>query len=447
MTPRPPIFISAVSKELKSARQLVANTLIFLGYQPVWQDIFGTESGDLRGLLRKQIDQCKGVVQLVGQSCGAEPSTPDEEFGRVSYTQYEALYARQRGKKIWYLLLDENFAADPHESEPDEKRGLQTAYRERVQADMHLYHPLNNHEALENRILKLRDELARLRRGVKQWAIAVAVLLVLSVGLGVGLLQRQQRTEQAVTAINEKMDKVLRQGVIKYADVETQMRLEHPNDLEERTYVELAKQLGVDWKVLRETLPGFAEQLKHAPNATTYERANAAFIGKAYAEAERLALKVVDEAQKASPPLIGDAAKAFNLAVVAHVLLTLNAFEKRDIDQFVGCFADHVDYQGFGDKDRAFIRKDIEDGFKILSFTFKLTGPINAPISVYDTDQPDVKRAVFNYDFVQNFKTSTQSRPATQSGSSTTVWLIQRQGSLLQIISTAVQIHSSSLRW
>ena len=52
MSPRPLIFISAVSKELKSARLLVSNTLQFLGYEPVWQDIFGTEQGDLREMLR-----------------------------------------------------------------------------------------------------------------------------------------------------------------------------------------------------------------------------------------------------------------------------------------------------------------------------------------------------------------------------------------------------------
>ena len=59
MTPRPLIFISAVSRELRNARQLVANTLTFLGYQPIWQNIFGTESGDLRQILRQEIDQCK----------------------------------------------------------------------------------------------------------------------------------------------------------------------------------------------------------------------------------------------------------------------------------------------------------------------------------------------------------------------------------------------------
>jgi hypothetical protein len=70
VTPRPLIFISAVSRELHNARQLFANTLTFLGYQPVWQDIFGTEGGDLRrGFARKSIT-AKVFLQLVGQYCG-----------------------------------------------------------------------------------------------------------------------------------------------------------------------------------------------------------------------------------------------------------------------------------------------------------------------------------------------------------------------------------------
>jgi hypothetical protein len=41
--------------------------------------------------------------KLVGNCYGAEPPVSDEQFGRVSYTQYEALYAKSKGKKIWYL--------------------------------------------------------------------------------------------------------------------------------------------------------------------------------------------------------------------------------------------------------------------------------------------------------------------------------------------------------
>src|SRR3984893_60579 len=149
MSPRPVIFISAVSKELRSARQLVANTLTFLGYEPEWQDFFGTEEGDLRAMLRRRIDSCKAVVQLVGQCYGTEPPSVDEEFGRVSYTQYEALYAGSTKKKVWYLFLDESFPTDPHDQEAEERRKLQDDYRARLKADSHLYHPLGSREGLE----------------------------------------------------------------------------------------------------------------------------------------------------------------------------------------------------------------------------------------------------------------------------------------------------------
>ena len=198
MASLPLIFISAVSRELRSGRQLAANTLTFLGYQPIWQDVFGTETGDLRGMLRQQIDQCKGVLQIVGNCYGAEPPQPDPEFGRVSYTQYEALYARKRGKKVWYLFIDETFPVDPCEAEPAELRALQAAYRQRLQSDAHLFHPLTSREGLEASVLKLRDDLVRLRRGVKRWAAGVAIMLALSVGLGVWLLYNQRESTKRI---------------------------------------------------------------------------------------------------------------------------------------------------------------------------------------------------------------------------------------------------------
>ena len=196
-----------MSKELRSARQLVANTLTFLGYEPVWQDIFGTEGGDLRQMLRQQIDQCKGVVQLVGQRYGAEPPAPDEEFGRVSYTQFEALYGRKRGKKVWYLFMDESFPIDPHEPEPDELRQLQAAYRNTLKADTHLFHPLASREALEAGVLKLRDDLTQLRRGAKRWAVGVAALLGLIAVLVLWLVHSQSQARRAVTGMSAQMAK------------------------------------------------------------------------------------------------------------------------------------------------------------------------------------------------------------------------------------------------
>jgi len=301
VTPRPLIFVSAVSRELRSARQLVANTLTFLGYQPVWQDIFGTEGGDLRGLLRQQIDQCKGVVQLVGQCYGAEPPGPDEEFGRVSYTQYEALYARKQDKKVWYLFIDKSFPIDAHEPEPSELRELQHTYRERLQADTHVYHSLTTTEGLEASVLKLRDDLTRLRRGVKQWALGITALLLLIVGLVSWQLRGQAEMKAEIAK--------LREGIMQYPRAEALVRGSRTTTdppMQEQIYADLGKQLGVDPKLLREKLPQLASQLKSAPNASSYERANAAYVAKDYADAEKLALLAADETRKSEP---GDSRK------------------------------------------------------------------------------------------------------------------------------------------
>src|SRR5579863_6792718 len=234
MSPRPAIFISAVSCELRSARQLVANTLTFLGYDSDWQEIFGTEAGDLRSMLRRHIDSCKGLVQLVGECYGAEPPTTDDQFGRVSYTQYEALYASSRGKRVWYLFLDESFPTDSHETEVAEKRELQKVYRDRLKADAHLYHSLSTKEGLENSVLKLRDDLTRLRRGVKRWAASVAILLLASVGLSLWLLesqhqanQQQEQANQRLDALQARLDK-LQEGVNSFAEVQSKVSREQP---------------------------------------------------------------------------------------------------------------------------------------------------------------------------------------------------------------------------
>jgi hypothetical protein len=208
MSPRPTIFISAVSKELRSARQLVSNTLTFLGYEPIWQDIFGTETGDLRQMLRDKIDQSKGVVQLVGQCYGAEPSTPDPDFGRVSYTQYEALYARKKGTKVWYLFMDEDFPIDPHEPEPEELRQLQAAYRGVLKADSHLFHPLKTREALEAGVLKLRDDLTQLRKGARRWAWGIAALLVFVALLVIWLLLGQSKVSTKIDKSQGTLEKI-----------------------------------------------------------------------------------------------------------------------------------------------------------------------------------------------------------------------------------------------
>ena len=159
-------------------------------------------------MLRDKIDQSKGVVQLVGQCYGAEPASPDPDFGRVSYTQYEALYARKKGIKVWYLFMDEDFPIDPHEPEPQEQRQLQAAYRGVLKADSHLFHPLKTREALEAGVLKLRDDLTQLRKGARRWAWGIAALLVFVALLVIWLVFGQSKVSSKIDKSQATLEKI-----------------------------------------------------------------------------------------------------------------------------------------------------------------------------------------------------------------------------------------------
>ena len=148
------------------------------------------------------------------------------------------------------FFLIRTFTADPHDAEPEELRALQTAYRQGVGKGDQLYHPVGSSDALEAKVLELRDELAACADG-KQWAFGVIALLILIVAL-VGWLW---------VTLNAKMDRLLAQGVVQYPSAEAKAREaqpgQKPEQIEERAYAELARNLGVDARTLREKLPAF----------------------------------------------------------------------------------------------------------------------------------------------------------------------------------------------
>jgi uncharacterized caspase-like protein len=187
----PQIFISAVSSEFGSIRTIVALVLTRLGFKPVAQETLGTEPGDLRQVLREKIDRCEGLIHLVGHGFGMEPPA-ETEFGRVSYTQYEFLYARSKGKKTWLILVDEDCARDTPIAELDlpdepravnpqdyqiERRALQDAYREARQSDGHLYYSVSSVDQIQINLNELRDELDALRKEQRDWQASVSAKL------------------------------------------------------------------------------------------------------------------------------------------------------------------------------------------------------------------------------------------------------------------------------
>ena len=292
---KPRIFISSVTSEFGTSRQLVANVLSRLGYDPVWQDIFGTESGDLRQVLREKIDDCDGLIQLVGRGYGAEPPTVDAEFGRVSYTQFEFLYARARGKKTWLIFADEGCTRDrpldeldlpKDEGEPEsvssrtvreltlpgspraiqaERRALQEAWQQRWKRESHLFHGVASDIDLELRVERLRDEFAELRREFRWWQQSVtrnltivAALALVSVGVGMYVArQQQQLPDEVATKTGKQVDQAQKKTV-----AELQKLYENPDVLtgtlkshiRKRAAEEIqkARQAKADWRKIDE---------------------------------------------------------------------------------------------------------------------------------------------------------------------------------------------------
>jgi Domain of unknown function (DUF4062) len=200
---QPSVFISCVSPEFRQTRSRIAAILTRLGFTPVIQEIFGTEPGDLRQVLRDKIDACEGLIQIVGQGYGAEPPTVDAEYGRVSYTQFEFLYARSQKKKTWLLFAGDSCTRDtlaerldlpnsPASSDPAgyqaERRALQRSYCDQRRNDGHLYYDATSDMDLDLKVERLRDELAKLRRAFNLWqnkvlrAFAVVFVLLVLIG-------------------------------------------------------------------------------------------------------------------------------------------------------------------------------------------------------------------------------------------------------------------------
>jgi tetratricopeptide (TPR) repeat protein len=216
MVTRPVVFVSATS-DLQSARKLVGDVLYSMGYEPHWQDIQPTDGGEMLAVLRGWIEPSALVIQLVGRRYGAEPPAPTAEFGRVSYTQFEALYAEKAGKKVIYHFMEPGFPTDEAPAEAEELTQLQAKYRDGLVAANKLRHGnIANPADLELSVRRLRDELAAMRaqgeRRFRRIATLVAAALAgvaVATGLVLWNLHLQRKThEHVVTSSTQTADEL-----------------------------------------------------------------------------------------------------------------------------------------------------------------------------------------------------------------------------------------------
>jgi tetratricopeptide (TPR) repeat protein len=235
---RPRLFISAVTTELLGARQVVASAVRALGFDAVSQENFPTGSGELRQWLREQIDACEGLIQLVGHAYGDEPPTVESNGARVSYTQFEFLYAIERKKKTWVIVIGNDYPRDEALDQLDrptdpvrpdqrgyqaERRALQESYVAGLKTANHLRHSANNPTELENVVLRLRDALAELRQQsarqrrhlTRAVGAILTVLILLIAGGFLAYYHLQRAVEQTAVVDTEKVRVHLLQAVEK----------------------------------------------------------------------------------------------------------------------------------------------------------------------------------------------------------------------------------------
>lgn len=208
---KPRIYVSANPQEFATARTQVIHTIKLLGFDVAQMDNSVAAAVDQSQAIRQHIDNCEGFIQLVGYSYGAAPPQADKDFGEVSYTQYEFLYAQKQGKKIWLLYPSDNCFRDapvtdldlPTEPDHPDPAGFQ-ANRSRWQQEHKLtLEPRLRRNCLTDDRLKLtlhdmRDEFNALLQQFQQkqkekerqlnrreWLLTstVALLILLAVSL------------------------------------------------------------------------------------------------------------------------------------------------------------------------------------------------------------------------------------------------------------------------
>ncbi len=335
MSQGPVIYISAVNTELRRVREAVAKSLLKLDCKPTWQDFTGLEDAELKENLRRKIDDSQGLIQIVGQCYGAESPTPDASFGRISLTQYEILYAQQKGKPVWILLLNDNYITEAEEPESEDFQRLQRTYREYLRTGDHIRDSISRRADIDLIILKLSSEIVPPRRHGKVKALLAGfLLLALIVGIVWGapikpvsapassasleIVKPPVQTAVSTVSLADKHLSALREWPHALAMSAQSALPESDAARSARAYSALEEQFQLAPGSLEKDLPQFAGELLLRSDCSALDRALALLMTQKFAEAEVLALEVKEEALKASDgKTAANAVRAFEIAALS----------------------------------------------------------------------------------------------------------------------------------
>ena len=146
------VFVSATSRDLRTARAKVAAKLRALGHHTDEQPDFATDHRTIRAMLLDKITRCDAVVHVAGFVYGAEPLNRPPDAPRRSYTQLEYEIAVELKKPVFVFLADEKHRFNKHTPDPDDLRQLQLDHRRRLMERDNLWYTFASLRALLDRI-------------------------------------------------------------------------------------------------------------------------------------------------------------------------------------------------------------------------------------------------------------------------------------------------------
>jgi hypothetical protein len=202
------VFISAVSRELGTVRQLVKKALEDSGYHAVEQDTFPLDYRDVVDKLRNMLDSCDAVIHIAGQCFGTEPRQQPDDTTRQSYTQLEYTLARELGKRVYVFITDDAFPTDPHAVEDEAHGRLQAAHRQvLMQTDQDYYRAISREdidqkvrslhlqrEILTAELTRTDDRVVAIGRRQRRWLILILVVGLATLGYVVWQMEQQQQS-------------------------------------------------------------------------------------------------------------------------------------------------------------------------------------------------------------------------------------------------------------
>src|SRR6185503_485438 len=180
---RPEIFISATTRDLRTARQEIRDAVLTLGCFPVVEEHFGNNAGVIREILRRKLEPCDAVIHMAGFSYGSGPQEREPGELRRSYTQLEFDLARELGKRMYLIVCAEDFPFDLHDPEHLDLAADQLAHRAAILGGDHLYTIVHRREELAGAVAQVAEVANAVKVEIQRtrWVAGAALALLVAV--------------------------------------------------------------------------------------------------------------------------------------------------------------------------------------------------------------------------------------------------------------------------